>query len=1167
MKHTRLALASLLFASLALLTPAKAAIDLGSIKPDGFAHGVVFTVAGYTNDTGTSRSTLTDFPVLVRISPSRITDFAYADSLVANGGDLRFKAADGTPLPFEVDTWNTSGESLVWVKLPSMENGTEFAMFYGASATAAGAVAAGNPWGDYTGVWHMRESGSGTSARIQDSTANALTAAGASGSSSVASGKIGGSWRTGNNREKEVALVVDSSTAPNVATAISALGSTFTASFWANPKNSNISWGTYIATKEIEAGDGWGLQWQDNYNGLRVFGGTTRTTTYPTGDDNKTGADGGGRISPTSNFAALRTQNTWHKIDLVFKTGEVDNKTVGMFDVYLDGLLESAGRLRDDLVVSQSVGKLGIGGASAGGSLRRFNGEMDEVRLRAFVPTADWAKADFDTVDDEDFLSASEAEEFTVRPAPVVDAEVIDTGAAFLQFSGTITACGGSATGVDVYVKAWPTANPPVDPDAGWTQLASGVGLNGTFGGFLTGLSPKTEYTWAVKGVNNLSTPEESDLVTDTLETSGVGDAGAGGTAERQLDEFVHTFLVDELGNATFEFTPPDGVTAVDALVVAGGGPGGYYAGGGGGAGGLIYERDLSVTPLSTYTITVGKGGVASDAIETYGTNGENSSIVGTGVNLVAIGGGAGGNGPLSNQTATGAGQDGGSGGGAGGLYTNVGGSGTTDQGNNGGSFADPAVDNKVKDWNNHGPGGGGAGGAGQSLGGNASVKGGGGGGGGIAVEISGASVYYAGGGGGGGATSKNGDLYGTGGAGGAGGGGKGGQFDGTSANAFAENGVDGLGGGGGGGSAYASDYYKGGNGGNGIVIIRYGAGGDGSGVKTPTISLTSLAGHASDNEVEVAFRVGWAGDGYQSVDVYAAYGWQPDELFTTNLVASDKIGQGIGSVALPRVSRTVYVQLIAKNADNFSGSSPEVLSIYLANPAAPIATVSTTEIAITNAGFAATVTALGEGASTVSGVFQLCTDKHFHEGTYTTYPVTNGTLNVAGTLLGAASGLSANTLYWVRVSLTNDVPAGVLETDPIPFRTEPAASPNGQLDPSNENPTILVTTNTISATIFVNEIGTGAQYATASIDISTTTDRQLGDIKEYFNTGIVKTVESDPITENGVSVTLTADGLEPNKEYYIRWHVSNNGGKEIKAIVGPFRTKSDKAGIMFLIY
>ena len=50
MKHTRLALSSLLFATIAFLTPASAAIDLDNFtaKPDGFSRGVVFTVNGYS---------------------------------------------------------------------------------------------------------------------------------------------------------------------------------------------------------------------------------------------------------------------------------------------------------------------------------------------------------------------------------------------------------------------------------------------------------------------------------------------------------------------------------------------------------------------------------------------------------------------------------------------------------------------------------------------------------------------------------------------------------------------------------------------------------------------------------------------------------------------------------------------------------------------------------------------------------------------------------------------------------------------------------------------------------------------------------------------------------------------------------------------------------------
>jgi hypothetical protein len=53
----------------------------------------------------------------------------------------------------------------------------------------------------------------------------------------------------------------------------------------------------------------------------------------------------------------------------------------------------------------------------------------------------------------------------------------------------------------------------------------------------------------------------------------------------------------------------PEGVTAIDWLVVAGGGGGGDNRGGGGGAGGYRTGTGLSVTAGTTYTLTVGAGG------------------------------------------------------------------------------------------------------------------------------------------------------------------------------------------------------------------------------------------------------------------------------------------------------------------------------------------------------------------------------------------------------------------------------------------------------------------------------------------------------------------------------------------------------------------------------
>ena len=82
-------------------------------------------VAGYTG-----AEVLTNVPVLVRLS-TEIAGFSYADFADANGGDLIFTdESGGVVYPHEIDEWHTNGESLVWVKLPQMANGTKFKAAY-----------------------------------------------------------------------------------------------------------------------------------------------------------------------------------------------------------------------------------------------------------------------------------------------------------------------------------------------------------------------------------------------------------------------------------------------------------------------------------------------------------------------------------------------------------------------------------------------------------------------------------------------------------------------------------------------------------------------------------------------------------------------------------------------------------------------------------------------------------------------------------------------------------------------------------------------------------------------------------------------------------------------------------------------------------------------------
>ncbi len=290
----------------------------------------------------------------------------------------------------------------------------------------------------------------------------------------------------------------------------------------------------------------------------------------------------------------------------------------------------------------------------------------------------------------------------------------------------------------------------------------------------------------------------------------------------------LSTDVIDLSGN-TEALTIPSGTTsssnlnAVDWLVVAGGGAG-ANSGGGGGAGGLrtsygsasgggsSVESKLTLAHSVAYTVVVGSGGpgmasgssITTSGYSHQGMQGMESSISGTGITTITtVGGGGGGS---NYGTASGtlpfvlspSGGDGGSGGGQG--NSNYGsivvGSGTANQGFDGGSmtFGSPYP----------GAGGGGA----SALGGNRSGSTGGVGGAGITVGITTGSDAYAGGGGGGAAYTGASP-----GAGGSGGGGGGGTVSGPGS-----YGTDNTGSGGGAGG----DQQASGGGGDGVVVLRY---------------------------------------------------------------------------------------------------------------------------------------------------------------------------------------------------------------------------------------------------------------------------------------------------------------------------------------------------------
>ncbi|MDX2342528.1 MAG: DUF2341 domain-containing protein, partial [Acidimicrobiia bacterium] len=66
------------------------------------------------------REQLDDFPILVRLDP---VDIDYTRTQTS-GQDLRFVDADGTPLDYEIEDWNTGSVSYVWVRVPQIDAGS-----------------------------------------------------------------------------------------------------------------------------------------------------------------------------------------------------------------------------------------------------------------------------------------------------------------------------------------------------------------------------------------------------------------------------------------------------------------------------------------------------------------------------------------------------------------------------------------------------------------------------------------------------------------------------------------------------------------------------------------------------------------------------------------------------------------------------------------------------------------------------------------------------------------------------------------------------------------------------------------------------------------------------------------------------------------------------------
>jgi hypothetical protein len=299
----------------------------------------------------------TGFPVLIILGSQEADVFTQSPA----HADLRFAKPDGTPLPFQVESWDaTAHKAEIWVGMDTVKGGRidqKIRMYWGRAGaldSSSGKAVFGSKSG-YLGVWHME-------AGIPDASVNAIAATD-SGTSAEAGGRIGAARRFENPEAYATSgkyIALGNPAALNIAGKI-----TFEA--W-------IKWARRDGHRIVIChGSAPGSAFETV---LRV--GETR--------DYRAGVWTG-----SAHYAALEApavdSNAWVHLAGVY--------TGSAWILYRNGA-KAAETPVDSNGAKPSPGAWRIGAEYAGSVTRFFHGAIDEVRVSGAARGADWIKLSYE---------------------------------------------------------------------------------------------------------------------------------------------------------------------------------------------------------------------------------------------------------------------------------------------------------------------------------------------------------------------------------------------------------------------------------------------------------------------------------------------------------------------------------------------------------------------------------------------------------------------------------------------------------------------------------------------------------------------------------------------------------------------------------------------------
>ena len=325
-------------------------------------HTATIGFAGYQ---GTE--TLVDFPALIKL-PEAVDGFAYAEA-EADGSDLYFTDSSGNTIPHEIDRWDTSGSSYIWVKVPSLDRDTTITLHWGNLSEAEDErLPSARTWSGYLGVWHMNVVNGTDQIPEPDASDHGFSAAPGGASPAeiavVPDGVVGnacriqqpGSWGNG--------LVVPAYWDVIDTPAVMTVGGWFYAHEKAN-------WMRFFTAQK---GNGEGVGWE----------------AYIVGGDTALVSANGSSGYPGSGVNVPDIFNTWVHLQFVFQRESIA--------VYANGHV--CGTFATQAILPRSDGLGFTIGNNVNLTESSWRGCCDEVRMYNGALSADWIQAEYDTAND-----------------------------------------------------------------------------------------------------------------------------------------------------------------------------------------------------------------------------------------------------------------------------------------------------------------------------------------------------------------------------------------------------------------------------------------------------------------------------------------------------------------------------------------------------------------------------------------------------------------------------------------------------------------------------------------------------------------------------------------------------------------------------------------------